>query len=163
MAVLPILTVPDPRLRRAALPVRCFDDGLRRRIDDLVDTLRAAGGIGLSANQVGYPERFLVMDLSAERDRPEVYVNPEIEWRNTDALVEESCLSVPGVVGNVRRAIRLCVRFQDRDGAAQERELADMRAVCLQHEIDHLDGRLFTDRLPWLERLRLRRRVAGLR
>lgn len=158
MAILPILTLPDPRLRAVAAPVSRFDDALRREVDDLVDTLYSTTAIGLSATQVGIPRRFLVMDLSVTRDTPEVFINPDIEWRNTIALVEESCLSVPAVVGNVRRAIRLLVRYQDAHGQALERELADMHAVCLQHEIDHLDGKLFVDRLPWLERWRLRRR-----
>jgi peptide deformylase len=158
MAILPILTIPDPRLRQVSKPVMQFDAGLRERVGDLVDTLYSTRAIGLSANQVGFAERFLVMDLSAERNAAEVYINPDIEWRNTIALVQESCLSVPDVSANVRRAIRLLVRYQDLDGQAQERELADLHAVCLQHELDHLDGKLFVDRLPWLERWRLRRR-----
>ncbi len=157
MAVLPILRDPDPRLRQVASAVTRFDERLHSRIADLTETLYSTTAIGLSAPQVGINERFLVMDLSAARNTPEVYVNPDIVWRHTSALVEETCLSVPGVRAHVRRAIRLLVRFQDQRGVPHERELSDMHAVCLQHEIDHLDGKLFLDRLPWLVRWWLRR------
>ncbi len=156
MAVLPILEYPDPRLRLCAAPVADFDADLARLVADLGDTLRASGGIGLSAPQVGDRRRVLVMDLSGGVEPPEVYINPELLERAAPGLVEESCLSVPGVAGNVVRATQLVVRARDHAGAAFERRVEGMRAVCLQHEVDHLDGRLLTDRLSIFRRLRLR-------
>lgn len=156
MAVLPILEYPDPRLRRRAAPVADFDAGLAGLVDDLCETLRASGGIGLAAPQVGDPRRVLVIDLSGGAAPPEVYVNPEIFDPAVPGLVEESCLSVPGVVGNVLRATQLTVRARDRGGVAFERRLEGMRAVCLQHEMDHLEGRLFVDRLSMFRRLGVR-------
>lgn len=168
MSRLPILEYPDPRLRLRARPVDRFDDDLARLVDDLVDTLSATGGIGLCAPQVNHLRRVLVLQLSGD-PAPQVYVNPEIESSAVPALVEESCLSVPGFVGNVIRATRVLVRAQDVTGAPIVRELEGMAAVCLQHEVDHLDGVLFVDRLPLLRRLafraaslaRSRRRVAA--
>ena len=154
MGRLAILEHPDPRLRLAAAPVDSFDDALGRLVDDLCETLRASGGIGLAAPQVGVARRVLVIDLSGGALPPEVYVNPEVLHAAIPALVEESCLSVPGVVGNVVRATRLGVRARTLTGEMFETELEDMHAVCLQHELDHLDGRLFVDRLSWWRRLR---------
>lgn len=168
MARLAILEYPDPRLRRRAEPVTVFDAELGRLIDDLFETLYATTGIGLCAPQAGVRRQVLVMDLSGSASAPEVYVNPEILADAVPGLVEESCLSVPGVVGNVVRATRLRVRARDRTGEVIERDLEDMHAVCFQHEMDHLAGRLFIDRLPLLRRLRVRlsavsraRRAAG--
>lgn len=156
MACLEILEHPDPRLRLQAAPVTDFDEELDGFVGDLLDTLYATTAIGLSATQVGDRRRILVIDLSENRSEPEVYINPEIlaaaEW----GLVEESCLSVPGVVGNVVRATKLRVSAYDRTGRSFERNVSGMHAICLQHEMDHLDGKLFTDRLPILEKLRLR-------
>lgn len=157
---LTILAHPDPGLRRRATAVDVFDASLGRFIDDLCDTLRASGGIGLAAPQVGVAHRVLVMDLSGGVEPPEVYVNPEILQAAVPGLVEESCLSVPGVVGNVVRATRLRVRARDRHGEVFETDLEDMRAVCLQHELDHLEGRLFVDRLSWWRRLQWQARAA---
>jgi peptide deformylase len=151
-----ILQIPDPRLRTACEPVVHFDDDLRETVDRLVTTLHGTTGIGLAAPQVGDLRQILVMDLSETRSAPEVFVNPEILTRDVKARVEESCLSIPGVVGNVIRDIRLTVRAQDVSGAFFERDLEDMHAVCLQHEWDHLNGILFIDRLPALERWKLR-------
>lgn len=155
MAVLTILEHPDPRLRQRAAAVSAFDPALSRLVGDLLDTLYARGGIGLSAPQVGEPRQVAVTDLSGTRSAPRVYVNPEILSRSRPAIVEESCLSVPGVVGKVLRATRLRVRARDLAGASFEEDLADMDAVCLQHEVDHLVGTLFIDRLSPLRRLRL--------
>jgi peptide deformylase len=155
MTVLSILEYPDPRLRQRALAVAIFDAALRRLVEDLLDTLYAKGGIGLSAPQVGAPWQVAVADLSGSRSAPRVYVNPEILTRSRPAIVEESCLSVPGVVGKVLRSTRLRVRARDATGASFEQDLADMDAVCLQHEVDHLIGKLFIDRLSPLRRLRL--------
>ena len=146
----PILEYPDPRLRERCAPVATFETALARLVDDLFDTLYATSGIGLSAPQLGALERVLVMDHSGSATAPEVYVNPELLQRAAIGLVEESCLSLPGVTGNVFRATRVRVRAQDPTGATFERDLDGMPAVCLQHEIDHLDGKLFVDRLmPW--------------
>ena len=165
MSQRPILEYPDPRLRQRATPVTTFDDAVGRLVDDLFDTLYATSGIGLSAPQLGALQRVLIMDHSGNASAPEVYVNPELLQRSAIGLVEESCLSVPGVTGNVFRATRVKVRAQDQRGAAFERELEGMPAVCLQHEIDHLEGKLFIDRLmPWrrlLLRLRAARRTAA--
>ncbi len=156
MARLEILEHPDPRLREKAQPVTVFDEELSRFIDDLFDTLYATGGMAFSAPQVGDGRRVLVMDLTKDRTDPQVYVNPEESLRSAWGLVEESCLSLPGVVGNVMRATKLRVKAQDRDGTVFERDLTDMAAVCLQHEMDHLDGTLFIDRLSFLGKLYLR-------
>jgi peptide deformylase len=156
MAVLPILTDPDPRLRQAAQPVVDFDAGLWRWLDDLRDTLRASGGIGLAAPQVGAAWQVLAVDLSAGSAPPEVYINPQLIERGEACLVEESCLSLPGVVGKVRRDLQIVVRALDRHGSPFEQRLQGMPAVCVQHEFDHLQGVLFVDRLPLLQRLKLR-------
>jgi peptide deformylase len=156
MAGLTILEHPDARLRTPGAPVTVFDAELARLVGDLLDTLEAAGGIGLSAPQVGDLRRVSVMDLEGDRAAPEVFVNPEIVARRRWGVVEESCLSVPGVVGNVLRATRVRVRAVDPAGEPFERELEDMHAVCLQHELDHLNGKLFIERLSPLRRLRLR-------
>ncbi len=140
MSRLPILEYPDPRLRLRSKPVTAFDEGLGRLIDDLLETLYSTTGIGLSAPQAGDHRQVLVMDLSGSASEPQVYVNPEILASAVPALVEESCLSVPGVVDRVVRATRLRVRARDRSGQPFERDLEGMHAVCLQHELDHLGG-----------------------
>ena len=158
MAILPILAHPDPRLRETSQPVTVFDEELARLVANLSETLRVSGGIGLAAPQTGDRRQVLVIDLSGGESPPEVYINPELHPGATQCLVEESCLSVPGVVGNVVRAISIRVRAQDPQGNPFEQELEGMPAVCLQHEVDHLRGTLFIDRLPLLQRLRLRLR-----
>ena len=160
MARRSILEYPDPRLRQRSAPVEQFDDDLSCLIDDLIETLHATGGIGLAAPQVDDRRRVLVMDHSGNATAPDVLVNPVIVADATPGLVEESCLSLPGLEGNVIRATEVRVQAQDRHGATFQRDLSGMEAVCLQHEIDHLDGRLFLDRLPLLQRLRIR--MAGL-
>ena len=159
MAVRPVLVDPDPRLRQRCRPVDAFDGALDALVQDLFDTLYAASAIGLSAPQLGVPLRVAVLDVSPDRSAPEVFVNPEVLDEGMLAIVEESCLSAPGVVANVRRHIRARVRAFDRHGAPFEADLADLRAVCLLHEVDHLEGRLFTDRLPAWRRLLLRLRA----
>lgn len=154
MARLDILEYPDPRLRQSCAPVKVFDGGLRGLADDLIETLHASGAIGLSAPQVGELIAVLVLDLSGDASAPEVYINPEILSRELLGLVQESCLSVPGTAGNLVRATRVRVRAQDVTGAWFERDLEGMHAVALQHEMDHLVGKLFVDRLSWLGRLR---------
>ncbi len=156
MARLEIIEHPDPRLREVAKPVTTFDAALSNFIDDLFDTLYATGGMAFSAPQVGDGRRVLVMDLSEDRTDPQVYINPEELKRDAWGLVEESCLSVPGVVGNVMRGTKVRVRAQDRAGGPFEQDLEGMAAVCLQHEIDHLDGTLFIDRISFLGKWYLR-------
>jgi peptide deformylase len=161
MARLPILEYPDPRLRERSQPVTSFDAALGRLVDDLLETLYATTGIGLSAPQAGIHRQVLVMDLSGSASAPAVYVNPEILYSAAPGLVEESCLSVPGVVGNLVRATQVRVRACDRAGQAFERDLEGMYAVCLQHEMDHLAGKLFVDRLSLFRRLRVRAAAAA--
>jgi len=148
-----ILHYPDPRLRQRSLPVRVFDDEIFALSEDLVLTLHQTGGIGLSAPQVGVLRRVMVMDLSPDQSAPEVYVNPELVRRSAFGLVEESCLSIPGITGNVVRATSVRIRAQDARGEPFERELEGMHAVCAQHEVDHLNGKLFIDRLNVFRRI----------
>ncbi len=161
MARREILEYPDSRLRLPAEPVDTFDDELSRLAGDLFDTMYAAKAIGLSAPQVDVRSQVLVMDLSVDGTAPQVYVNPEILSSTRPGLVEESCASLPGVVGTVVRATELRVRAHDLDGAAFERDLSAMEAVCLQHEMDHLEGTLFVDRLSIFRRLRIRAAAAA--
>jgi len=161
MARLPILEYPDPRLRQRAEPVAAFDAELERLVDDLLETLYGTTGIGLSAPQAGIRRQVLVMDLSGSASAPDVYINPKILTRALPGLVEESCLSVPGVVGNVVRATQVRVSARDPAGVVFERDLEGMHAVCLQHEMDHLAGKLFVDRLSLLRRLQARLAAAA--
>jgi peptide deformylase len=160
MAQLPILEYPDPRLRLRSQPVTTFDAELERLIDDLFDTLYATTGIALSAPQTGDLRQVLVVDLSRDAADPQVYVNPQLLSRAVPGIVEESCLSVPGVVGNVIRATQVRVRAQEPSGSTIERDLEGMNAVCLQHEMDHFDGKLFLDRLSLIRRLQVRAAAA---
>jgi len=161
MARRPILRYPDPRLRERASPVSDFDADLGQLLDDLFETLYSTTGIGLSAVQTGDLRQVLVMDLSGTASEPREYINPEILSTSARGIVEESCLSLPGIVGKVIRATQLRVRARDRTGRLFEEELEGMYAVCLQHEVDHLEGRLFIDRLSWFRRLRIRWSGAG--
>ena len=159
MAKLEILEFPDPRLRTVAQPVETFDERLGTLIDDMLETMYGASGIGLAATQVDVHQRVLVMDVSDSRDQPRAFVNPEIVDREGEQTCEEGCLSVPGVYAEVKRANRVKVRAQDRDGKTFEIELDGLAAVCLQHEMDHLQGKLFVDYLSPLKRQMVRRRL----
>jgi peptide deformylase len=161
MARLPILEYPDPRLRVRCAPVTVFDQDLGRLIDDLLETLYGTTGIALSAPQTGDLRQVLVVDLSGTASEPHVYINPEILESAVPGIVEESCLSVPDVVGNVVRATQVRVRARSRHGETFERDLEGMHAVCLQHEMDHLGGKLFIDRLSLFRRLRVRAAAAA--
>jgi peptide deformylase len=161
VAVIPIVEYPDARLRQRAEPVTGFDGDLARLAQDLGDTLRAAGGMALCAPQIGHGRRVVVVAGENRTAEPEIYVNPEILTRSTPGFVEESCLSLPGIVGSVWRATRVTVRARDGSGAVFERRLKGLPAVCLQHEIDHLEGVLFVDRLWLVQRLRVRARLAA--
>ncbi len=159
MAILTILEFPDPRLRKRALPVSQVDDDLRRLIDDMFETMYAAPGIGLAATQVDVHQRLLVADVSTSNDSPQVLINAEILEKDGVTVTEEGCLSVPGYFEEVERAEHIKVRFLDRDGVQQEQEFAGLLAVCIQHEIDHLDGKLFVDYLSEAKRQRIRKRL----
>ena len=159
MAKLTILEFPDPRLRKKAVPVDNVDDELRALIDDMFETMYAAPGIGLAATQVDVHRRLLVADVSADKDDPHVFVNPEILEKDGVTVTEEGCLSVPGYYEEVKRAEHIRVRYLDRDGRACEDELEGLLAVCVQHEIDHLDGKLFVDYLSEAKRSRIRKKL----
>jgi peptide deformylase len=159
MAIRTILEFPDPRLRTRARPVTRFDADLRRVIDDMLETMYAAPGIGLAATQVDVHQRLIVIDISADHNDPLVLINPEILSREGEIATEEGCLSVPGYFDEVKRASRIRVRAQDRDGNAFERDCEDLLAVCVQHEMDHIDGKLFVDYLSNLKRERVRKKL----
>jgi len=159
MALLPILEYPDPRLRTKARPVTVFDAALKRRIEDMFATMYAAPGIGLAATQVDWHYRLIVIDISKDQNQREVFINPQITGREGTASGEEGCLSVPGIYDEIVRAERVHVRAQDADGRTVERDLDGMLAVCLQHEMDHLDGKLFVDYLSELKRQRIRKKL----
>lgn len=159
MALLDILHFPDPRLRVQAKPVERVDDDLRQLVDDMLETMYQAPGIGLAATQVNVHKRLIVMDVSEDKNSPLVLINPEILERTGEEQREEGCLSVPGVFDLVTRAERIRVRALDRDGEPFELEATDLLAVCIQHEMDHLDGKLFVDYLSSLKRQRIRKRL----
>lgn len=160
MAIMDILSFPDPRLRTRAAPVESVDDALRSLIDDLFETMYDAGGIGLAATQVNVHQRLLVMDTSPDRDRPRVYINPEFEVLDPElGQYDEGCLSVPGFYETVNRPQRIRVSALGRDGEPFTEELEGLAAICLQHEVDHLDGKLFVDYISPLKRQRIRRKL----
>jgi peptide deformylase len=159
MTRLEILEFPDPRLRTRAQPVERFDAALGTLIDDMLATMYAAPGIGLAATQVNVHRRLIVIDTSENRDQPMVFINPVILARDGVEVSEEGCLSVPQIFEDVERAARVRVRAQDRQGQFFELELEGLLAVCLQHEIDHLEGKLFVDYLSALKRDRIRRKL----
>jgi len=154
-----ILEYPDPRLSAPSAHVAVFDESVGRLAEDLLDTLYSTRAIALSAPQIDDRRAVLVMDLTEDRTAPQIYVNPQILSKKAWGFVEESCLSLPGVVGNVLRATEVRVRASDPDGAAFERDLSGMDAVCLQHEMDHLDGKLFIDRMSIFRRMSVRARA----
>ncbi len=159
MALLTILEYPDPRLRERALPVTQFDEALGRLVSDMLQTMYAAPGIGLAATQVNVRQRVLVMDVSEGRNEPLVFINPQILGREGIAKTEEGCLSVPGIFDEVERAAKVRVQAQDQQGEVFQRELEGAIAVCLQHEMDHLEGKLFVDYLSDLKRERIRKKL----
>jgi peptide deformylase len=159
MARLTILEFPDPRLRTRAQPVEHVDGELRKLIDDMFETMYAAPGIGLAATQVNVHKRVLVIDISETRNQPLALINPEVIERQGIEQTEEGCLSVPGFYDKVTRAERIRVRSLDRDGKPIEMNAAGLLAVCIQHEIDHLDGKLFVDYLSDLKRTRIRKKL----
>lgn len=159
MARLTILEFPDPRLRTRAQPVEHVDADVRKLIDDMLETMYAAPGIGLAATQVNVHKRVLVVDISETRDQPLAFINPELVTREGVEETEEGCLSVPGYYDKVTRAERIRVRALDRNGKTIEMNADGLLAVCIQHEIDHLDGKLFVDYLSDLKRTRIRKKL----
>ena len=159
MSRLEILHFPDPRLRRRAEAVSVVDDDVRRLIDDMLETMYEAPGIGLSAPQVNIAKRVITIDVSQDRSAPLCLVNPEIRAVSGETETEEGCLSLPGVYEIVKRPERIRVSALGRDGRSREIEAEGLLAVCIQHEIDHLDGRLFVDYLSRLKRQRIRKKA----
>lgn len=159
MALLTILHYPDPRLRVRAKPVATVTAETRQLMEDLLETMYAAPGIGLAATQVGVEQRIFAIDVSEKGDQPQCFVNPEILSREGSETMQEGCLSVPGVYEDVERAERIRLRALDRTGKPVEFDADGLFAVCIQHEIDHLDGKLFVDYLSELKRRRIRKRL----
>jgi peptide deformylase len=160
MAKLTILEYPDPRLRTKAQPVTVVDDTVRQLIDDMLETMYAAKGVGLAATQVDVHARVLVTDVTPERNDARIFINPQIIERDGQVEAEEGCLSVPGIFDTLRtRSEHIRVRALDRDGQPFEIEATGLLAICLQHEIDHLDGKLFVDYLSELKRNRIRKKL----
>ena len=159
MTKLAILEYPDPRLRTKAVPVAVFDEALGRLAADLLETMYGAKGVGLAASQVDVHKRLLVLDVSETRDQPMVLINPQILSAEGRAPGEEGCLSLPGIYDKLERAARIRVRALDVHGEPFEIEAEGMLAVCIQHEMDHLDGKLFVDYLSELKRQLIRRRL----
>ncbi|MBB6339097.1 peptide deformylase [Xanthomonas arboricola] len=166
MALLPILEFPDPRLRTKAVPVDAAEltsPAFQTLLDDMFQTMYEAPGIGLAASQVDVHKRFMVIDVSEEKMLPQVFINPEIVSRQGEQVYQEGCLSVPGIYADVARADAITVRYLDRQGKAQELSTDGLLAVCIQHEMDHLDGKLFVDYLSPLKREMVRKKLAKQR
>ncbi|MGY0504786.1 peptide deformylase [Luteimonas sp. e5] len=166
MALLPILEFPDPRLRTKAVPVdvaRVGEPEFQTLLDDMFETMYEAPGIGLAASQVDVHQRFMVIDVSEEQDQPLVFINPEILQRAGEQVYQEGCLSVPGIFADVTRADSITVRAHDRSGAPFEMQADGLLAVCIQHEMDHLEGKLFVDYLSPLKREMVKKKLAKQR
>ena len=159
MARLQILEYPDPRLRTRAKPVEVFDAALARFSQDMLETMYLAPGLGLAATQVDFHKRLIVMDVSEGRTSPMIFCNPEIVSAEGTGIGEEGCLSVPGIFDEVKRAAKIRARAKDVTGQEFEVDLEGLAAVCLQHEMDHLDGKLFVDYLSDLKRERIRKKL----
>jgi peptide deformylase len=163
MPVLKILEYPDPRLRTRAVPVASVDDDIRRLVADMFETMYTAPGVGLAATQVDVHKRVIVMDVSESKDEPKCLINPEILEKNGVLSSDEGCLSVPGVTDEVERAEQIRVSALDQDGESMEIEASGLLAVCIQHEIDHLEGKLFVDYLSELKRRRIKKKLSKSR
>jgi len=159
MAKLNILEFPDPRLKTVATVVENFNAGLKKLVEDMTETMYSAKGIGLAATQVNVHKRLLVLDISENQDLPRVYINPQILSASGEQNSEEGCLSVPGVYANVKRAEIVTINAQDVDGKTFEEQVEGLHAVCIQHEMDHLIGRLFVDYLSPLKRNMVRKKL----
>ena len=166
MAIRPIITLPDPRLRRTAEPVAGVDEDLRKLVADMLETMYDAPGIGLAATQLGVMKRIFVMDCSDKEDEPTpmAFVNPEIVAASDETETsEEGCLSIPDVYEEVTRPARVRLRWTDLDGEVREQDFEDRPAVCVQHELDHLNGRLFIDHLGTVRRTMIANRMRKLK
>ena len=159
MALLNILHFPDPRLRSVAQPIKQVDDKVRRLIDDMLETMYEAPGVGLAATQVNVAKQLVVIDVSEDKSAPMVFINPEITDKQGLEEMEEGCLSVPGIYEKVKRAERVTVKALDREGEPFEMECDDLLAVCIQHELDHLQGIVFVDYLSEMKRQRIKRKL----
>lgn len=160
MAKLTILEYPDPRLKKIARPVHVFDARLRQLVADMAETMYAAPGVGLAATQVDVHERVIVIDVSEAKDQLRVFVNPQIVWAAEEtALCEEGCLSVPGIYEEVRRPVRVGIKAQNEHGETFTLDCDGMLAVCIQHEMDHLVGKVFVDYLSGLKQDRIRTKL----
>ena len=160
MALLPILRFPDPRLHKVAAPIAAIDDGIRRLAQDMAETMYEAPGIGLAATQVDVHQQLIVIDTSETRDALLVLINPEILAREGAQVGEEGCLSVPGIYDKVERAERVTVRYLDLDGQTQTLSADGLLAVCIQHEMDHLQGKVFVEHLSMLKQMRIKSKLA---
>lgn len=163
MAKLEILHFPDPRLRNRAEPVAEVNDTVRQLVDDMFETMYDAPGIGLAATQVNVARRVIVLDVSENKSEPLCFINPDIVSKDGVEEMEEGCLSVPGIYESVSRAERIRVKALDRDGGEFELDADGLLAVCIQHEIDHLEGKLFVDYLSEMKRQRIRKKLEKLR
>jgi len=159
MAVLKVLHYPDSRLRTVAKPVEVVDDAIRTLAQDMIETMYAEDGIGLAATQVDRHIQLIVMDLSEDRSAPKVFINPKILSRDGTQRFKEACLSVPGATEEVNRAQHVAAEFLDEQGVSHQVELEGLMSVCLQHEMDHLDGKLFIDRLSPIKRARIDKKM----
>ena len=160
MALRTILCYPDPRLHKVAQPVQAVDARVHTLIDDMIETMYEAGGIGLAASQIDVHERLVVIDTSEERNQPMVLINPEITWMNDERVKgEEGCLSVPGIYDGVERATQVKVTAMDRDGQSRTIEAEGMLAICIQHELDHLMGKVFVEYLSPLKQGRIKTKL----
>lgn len=159
MAILTVLRFPDERLRTVAKPVTDFGDPLQQQIDDMFETMYEEKGIGLAATQVDFHEQLIVMDLHDDEERPKVFINPEIVAKSGHFTNEEGCLSVPGVWAKVERAENVTLKAHDREGKEFTVEADGLFAICIQHEIDHLKGKLFVDYLSPLKRNRIKQKL----
>ncbi len=159
MPLLDILVYPDDRLRQVAAPVSSVDNATRNLVDDMFETMYDAPGVGLAATQVDVHQRIVVIDVSEDKDQPLTLINPEIVSTHGKLAGEEGCLSIPGIYETVDRAESIVFKALDKDGVAYEREADGLLAVCVQHEVDHLDGKLFVDYLSALKKRRIRKKM----
>ncbi len=163
MSLRPLLHFPDPRLRLIAKPVTDFDQNLQTLIDDMFETMYEGNGIGLAANQINVQQRIIVLDISDDSSQPQCFINPEIKYKDGIEESTEGCLSVPNIYETVERAKRIQIEAYDRQGKLKQLETDGLLAICLQHEIDHLDGKLFVDYLSPLKRKFIQKKIEKLR
>ncbi|WP_455201533.1 peptide deformylase [Kaarinaea lacus] len=163
MAILNVLHYPDPRLRKKALAVEKVDSEVKQLVDDMFETMYQAPGIGLAATQANVQKRVIVIDISEDKSNPLCFINPEILSSDGAEEMEEGCLSVPGIYEKVKRAERIKVRALNREGETFEMQADGLLSVCIQHEMDHLEGKLFVDYLSELKRQRIRKKLDKLR